>query len=36
MEIISAGGLREIQILATRAMEHRGDLIDPDVPEVGA
>ncbi len=31
-----AVGLRVIRILATRAMEHRGELIELDLPEVGA
>ncbi len=31
-----AAGLRMIRILATRALENRGDLNELDLPEVGA
>ncbi len=31
-----AAGLRVIRILATRAMQNRGELIELDLPEVGA
>ncbi len=31
-----AVGLRVIRILVTRAMENRGELIELDLPEVGA
>ena len=31
-----AAGLRVIRVLATRAMESRGELIELDLPEVGA